>query len=143
MRTVHVRRTTASITANSASGPVSGIGLRFLKEKDGPCQIVGINPGGGAEQAKLQMNEYIHEVDGQNVHTLTPREVALLIIGPPGTSVALGIADPTSPDPPPQEICKSSAAPEVPESTAKDSSLSLFLSAQMQQQVRECALERD
>ena len=69
-----------------------GIGLRFTKEMNGPCKIVAVTPGGPAAQASLSKGFCIHEVDGQRVHAMGEREVTLLILGPPGTTLRLGVS---------------------------------------------------
>jgi C-terminal processing protease CtpA/Prc len=57
----------------------AGIGICFTKDTNAPCKIVKITPGGPAALARLQVNECIHEIDGNKVHSLGEREVLMLV----------------------------------------------------------------
>ncbi len=79
------------------SGRFSGIGVAMQKVKN-EIRIVQVLENTPAQEVGLREGDIVREVDGRNVASLDLDEVVMLIRGPEGTRVKLGIARPGEPD---------------------------------------------
>lgn len=78
------------------SGHFSGIGVAMQKVKN-EIRIVQVLENTPAQEMGLREGDIVREVDGRNVASLELDEVVMLIRGPEGTTVRLGIARPGEP----------------------------------------------
>ncbi len=79
------------------SGHFSGVGVAMQKVKN-EIRVVNVLEGTPAEEAGIKEGDIIREVDGRNVTDLELDEVVMLIRGPQGSVVRLGVRRPPSPE---------------------------------------------
>lgn len=72
------------------TGEYSGVGI-WLNREEQVIKIVGVVPGGPAEDAGVVTGDQIESVDGDPVADLTLDEVVQRILGEAGTEVTLGL----------------------------------------------------
>lgn len=86
-----VRPDIAARMREDAGGSVEGIGAFVFENEEGRFEIVRPIPGQPAEKAGILPEDVVISVDGQSVESLTFDEVILMVRGPVGTTVTLGI----------------------------------------------------
>jgi len=79
----------ADMFSQDLEGSFGGIGVTIGSTEDGYLQVVGLIPGGPAEDSALTPGDAILEVDGTSVHGLDTTQAISLIRGPEGTTVRL------------------------------------------------------
>lgn len=79
------------------SGSFSGIGVRMQQVKN-EIRVIEVLEGTPAEAAGLKDGDIVKEVDGTDVSDMNINEVVMLIRGPEGTTVNLGIMRAPDPD---------------------------------------------
>jgi carboxyl-terminal processing protease len=80
---------------HALGGNVVGIGV-LLGQRSGAVVILSVVDGGPAQQAGLRAGDQISAIDGQDVSTLTPDDIALRVRGDAGTTVKLTISRPST-----------------------------------------------
>ena len=68
-----------------------GVGITITMEKDGSIKVVGVVAGGPAEEAGMQVNDIIIEVDGQSIVGMSPDDSKKLIQGEENTAVKITV----------------------------------------------------
>lgn len=86
-----VRPEVAARLREDATGNVEGIGAFVRENEEGLFEIVRPIPGHPAEAAGILPGDIILEVDGEDITDLTFDEVILMVRGPRGTDVTVGI----------------------------------------------------
>jgi len=79
------------------SGHFSGIGVAMQKVKN-EIRVVQVLEGTPAQEAGVREGDIIREVDGKDVTDLELDDVVMLIRGPEGTTVGIGVSRPGEPD---------------------------------------------
>jgi len=79
------------------SGHFSGVGIAMRKVKN-EIMVVQVLEGTPAQEAGIREGDVVKEVDGRDVTAMDLDEVVMLIRGPEGTTVSLGIYRPSSPE---------------------------------------------
>lgn len=79
------------------SGHFSGIGVALQKVKN-EIRVIQVLEGTPAQEAGLREGDIVREVDDRDVTSLELDEVVMLIRGPEGTGVKLGISRPGEPE---------------------------------------------
>ncbi|MDI6873230.1 MAG: S41 family peptidase [Actinomycetota bacterium] len=95
---------TASMTAEQLemldtqlSGHFSGIGVAMQKVKN-QIRVVQVLEGTPAQEVGMREGDIVREVDGRDVTNLELDEVVMLIRGPEGTTVRIGVSRPGEPE---------------------------------------------
>jgi carboxyl-terminal processing protease len=86
-----IRPEVAARMREDATGNIEGIGAFVRENEEGLFEIVRPIPGHPAEAAGLLPGDIIVEVDGDSVVDLSFDEVILLVRGPQGTEVTIGV----------------------------------------------------
>ena len=68
-----------------------GVGITIQAAEEGGFLIVGVTPGGPAEEAGLQVEDIVVAVDGQDVRSFTTTEVRDVVKGKEGTFVSMTV----------------------------------------------------
>ena len=68
-----------------------GVGITIQAAEEGGFLIVGVTPGGPAEEAGLQVEDVIVAVEGQDVRAFTTTEVRDVVKGKEGTFVSMTV----------------------------------------------------
>ncbi|MGQ9757069.1 MAG: S41 family peptidase [Actinomycetota bacterium] len=79
------------------SGHFSGIGVAMQKVKN-QIRVVQVLEGTPAQEAGIREGDIVREVDGRDVTELDLDEVVMLIRGPQGTTVRVGVSRPGEPE---------------------------------------------
>lgn len=79
------------------SGHFSGIGVAMQKVKN-QIRVVQVLEGTPAQEAGIREGDIVREVDGRDVNELDLDEVVMLIRGPQGTTVRIGVSRPGEPE---------------------------------------------
>jgi len=86
-----IRPEVAARLREDATGDIEGIGAFVRENEEGLFEIVRPIPGHPAEAAGILPGDIIVEVDGQDVTDLSFDEVILMVRGPRGTEVTVGV----------------------------------------------------
>jgi carboxyl-terminal processing protease len=81
----------------SLSGTIVGVGA-LIGERNGRPVVVSVISGGPAQRAGLRSGDLFISVDGSDVESLAPEEIAPLVRGEEGTTVELVMARPSTGD---------------------------------------------
>lgn len=68
-----------------------GVGITITMEENGSIKVVGVVAGGPAEEAGMQVNDIIIEVDGQSIAGMSPDDSKKLIQGEENTAVKITV----------------------------------------------------
>ena len=74
------------------------VGLNVSK-RYGYATVVSVVPGSAAEKEQIQDGDLIESIDGKSTREMSLAMIRLLLEGPPGTSVTIGVVRPRKPEP--------------------------------------------
>lgn len=81
----------AAQKAEDIEGAYFGIGVRLVSNSSGEVRVVGLEPGGAAEQAGVLPGDLITTLDGQDVRGQSANQVGRQLRGPEGSKVRVGL----------------------------------------------------